>query len=106
MRARLFFAFVCCVCCVVQNSRAADFAILKPADFTHHVSRFNAMEDENVTNFVSNADSWNWLQKEIPFFECPDREVEEMYYFRWWSFRKHLEQNLSLIHISEPTRLR
>jgi hypothetical protein len=50
------------------------------------------MEDENVTNFISNADSWNWLQKEIPFFECPDKEVEEMYYFRWWSFRKHLEQ--------------
>ena len=50
------------------------------------------METENVTNFVSNAQSWNWLQTEIPFFECPDREVEEMYYFRWWSFRKHLVQ--------------
>ena len=50
------------------------------------------MEDENVTNFVSNAQAWDWLQKEIPFFECPDREVEEMYYFRWWSFRKHLVQ--------------
>ncbi len=50
------------------------------------------MEDENVTNFVSNADSWSWLKKEIPFFECPDQEVEEMYYFRWWSFRKHLEK--------------
>jgi hypothetical protein len=32
------------------------------------------------------------LQKEIPLFECPDPEVEEMYYYRWWSFRKHLEQ--------------
>jgi hypothetical protein len=32
------------------------------------------------------------LQKEIPFFECPDHQVEETYYFRWWSFRKHLEQ--------------
>ena len=50
------------------------------------------MEDENVTNFVSNANSWDWLSKEIPFFECPDHEVEEMYYFRWWSFRKHLER--------------
>jgi hypothetical protein len=34
--------------------------------------------------------SLDWLQKDIPLFECPDREVEEMYYFRWWSFRKHL----------------
>jgi hypothetical protein len=50
------------------------------------------MEDENWTNFVSNAQSWQWMQKNIPFFECPDREVEEMYYYRWWSFRKHLVQ--------------
>ena len=89
-RFPLRFAFVCFVCFVVQNSRAADLAILKPAAFAHHVSLFNSMEDENVTNFISNAQSWAWLQKEIPLFECPDREVEEMYYFRWWSFRKHL----------------
>lgn len=50
------------------------------------------MEDENVTNFVSNAQSWDWLQKNIPLFECSDPEVEEIYYFRWWSFRKHLKQ--------------
>ena len=50
------------------------------------------MEDENFTNTISNADSWSWLQKEIPFFDCPDKDVEEIYYFRWWSFRKHLAQ--------------
>ena len=50
------------------------------------------MEDENWTNFVSNAGSWDWLQATVPFFECPDREVEEIYYYRWWSFRKHLVQ--------------
>ena len=76
------------------NARAVaeNFHVLNPPTFSNYVAHFNAMEDENVTNFVSNADSWSWLQKEIPFFECPDREVEEMYYFRWWSFRKHLEQ--------------
>jgi len=67
-------------------------AILKPASFAHYLEHFNSMEDENVTNFISNADSAGWLNKEIPFFECTDREVEEMYYFRWWSFRKHLEK--------------
>jgi hypothetical protein len=65
-------------------------SVLKPDAFAHHIEKFNAMEDENVTNYVSDADSWKWLQREIPFFECPDPEVEEMYYFRWWSFRKHL----------------
>jgi hypothetical protein len=82
------FIFACFVVC--SPAFASDFSILKPAAFAHHIERFNAMEDENVTNFVSNAQSWDWLQQNIPLFECPDREVEEMYYFRWWSFRKHL----------------
>jgi hypothetical protein len=73
-------------------SGAENWHALEPASFSHWIERFNAMEDENVTNVVSNADSWKWLEKEIPLFECPDREVEEMYYFRWWSFRKHLER--------------
>jgi hypothetical protein len=68
------------------------FTVLSPPTFAHHIERFNAMEDENVTNFVSNAKSWAWLQDNIPLFECPDREIEEMYYFRWWSFRKHINE--------------
>lgn len=89
---RLAFYFACFAYFAVQKSSAADFAVLNPSAFSHYIGRFNSMEDENVTNFISNADSWNWLQKEIPLFECPDHEVEELYYFRWWSFRKHLER--------------
>jgi len=79
---------------IVFNAKAPaeNVRILNPGVFSNYVAHFNSMEDENITNLVSNADSWSWLQREIPFFECPDREVEEMYYFRWWSFRKHLEQ--------------
>ena len=85
----LAVAFVC-----VSAPAFASEAIhvLRPASFAHHIEHFNAMEDENWTNFVSNAHSWEWLQANIPFFECPDREVEEIYYYRWWSFRKHLVQ--------------
>src|ERR1017187_1443881 len=80
---------------------AKDFSVLEPAAFAHHVEHFNTMEDENVTNFVSNAASWDWLRKNIPFFECPDREVEEIYYFRWWSFRKHLVQTTNGVVFTE-----
>ena len=72
-----------------SRARAAE---LSPDLMAPHVAHFNAMEDENVTNVISNASSLAWLQKEIPVFACPDQEVEEMYYFRWWSFRKHLVQ--------------
>ena len=67
-------------------------AVLKPDSFVQYIEHFNSMDGETITNFVSNANSWAWLKQEIPLFECPDREVEEMYYFRWWSFRKHLEK--------------
>ena len=66
--------------------------VLAPDSFAAHVARFNAMENENVTNFISNAQSFDWLAANIPRFEYPDREVEEIYYFRWWSFRKHLKK--------------
>ncbi len=80
---------------------AENQMVLKPSVFSHYVERFNSMEDENITNTISNADSEAWLAKEIPYFECPDHEVEEMYYFRWWSFRKHLEKMPDGYQISE-----
>jgi hypothetical protein len=80
---------------------AQSLYVLDPSGFSSYVAHFNAMEDENVTNYVSNAGSWNWLEKEVPFFQCPDREVEEMYYFRWWSFRKHLEETNNNFVFSE-----
>lgn len=88
--------------CASDPVRAADdFRVLKPELFAHYIERFNTMEDENVTNFVSNAKSWEWLRQNIPLFECPDREVEEIYYFRWWSFRKHLVQTTNGFVITE-----
>jgi hypothetical protein len=85
-------AFACFAHLAVSTLLAADFYVLQPDAFAHHLERFNGMEEEHVTNFVSNAQSLDWLQKNAPLFECPDPEVEEIYYFRWWSFRKHIKQ--------------
>jgi hypothetical protein len=87
--------------CLSHLAAAEESRVLQPGAFAHHLERFNTMEDENVTNFVSNAQSWDWLQKNIPLFECPDREVEEIYYFRWWSFRKHLVQTTNGFILTE-----
>lgn len=69
---------------------ASPFAVLNPADFAYHVQHFNTMRAQSVINVVPDAQAWNWMVANIPLFTCPDRSVEEMYYFRWWSFRKHL----------------
>ena len=80
---------------------AEEFAVLKPDKFAHYVEYFNSMENENWTNFVSNADSWTWLRANIPLFECPYPGVEKTYYFRWWSFRKHVRQTPNGFVITE-----
>lgn len=60
-----------------------------------HVAFFNAMEDEPVINLVPNREAAAWLGPRIPRFTCPDAEVEEIYFFRWWALRKHLKRDPS-----------
>jgi hypothetical protein len=84
-----------------SSSAASPFHILTPSSYAHHIARFNSMEDENVTNFVSNANSWEWLVSNIPLLDCPDSEIEEIYYFRWWSFRKHIVQTTNGFVLTE-----
>ena len=62
------------------------------SDSRHYVDTFNAMEDEPVTNLIPNANAWEWMVAHIPFFDCPSRQLEEIYYYRWWTFRKHIKQ--------------
>lgn len=71
---------------------AEDADVLTKAAFKHHIDHFNTMTEETVVNLIPNAQAWDWLSQNIPFFECPDKAVEEIYYFRWWSFRKHLKK--------------
>ena len=71
-------------------SRSAPLALLDYRRFAHHVDRFNAMEPERPLNLIPNADAWDWMARNVPAFECPDPQVEEIYWYRWWSFRKAL----------------
>ncbi len=39
--------------------------------------------------FWDNQD-WDWYKTQIPFFECPDEEINTTYYYRWELITKHL----------------
>jgi hypothetical protein len=67
-------------------------AVLKADNFRHYVDYFNKMEDENIACAVPNAKAWDWMKVNIPLFECPQQNFEEMWYYRWWTLRKHLIQ--------------
>ena len=66
-------------------------AVLRAEDFQHHVDYFNAMEEETVVQAIPNDQSWDWMKKNVPLFECPQRNFEQMYYYRWWTLRKHIK---------------
>ena len=66
--------------------------MLKYDDFAHYAEYFNNMEDENIVTDIPNSKSSEWMSKNIPLFECPDKDMEEIYYFRWWSLRKHIKR--------------
>lgn len=66
--------------------------VLNAGAFKYHVDFFNTMESENIINYISNKQSWEWMTANIPFFECPDKNFEQIYYFRWWTFRKHIKK--------------
>jgi hypothetical protein len=55
-----------------------------------YVNYFNSIDTEEVKNYVPNAQAYDWLSSNIPLFECPDAVLEQNYYYRWWSYRKHL----------------
>lgn len=57
-----------------------------------YVNRFNQQDHEVVKNYVSNEDAYKWLSANIPLLDCPDTTIEQTYYYRWWTFRKHLKQ--------------
>lgn len=67
-------------------------AILRYSDFAHYVEYFNDMEDENIVQAIPNAKASEWLEENIPLFECPQKNFEEMFYYRWWTLRKHIKQ--------------
>jgi hypothetical protein len=71
---------------------SAELAILKPADFSHYIEAFNAADDEVVVNLVPNDRAWAWILANAPLFDCPDKDFERIYYYRWWTFRKHIKE--------------
>jgi hypothetical protein len=76
-----------------RGTTQRDHLFILDADaFRHHVDFFNTMEPENIVNYIPNSESWAWMKDNVPFFECPDKSFEQIYYYRWWTFRKHLKK--------------
>lgn len=76
----------------VSADNDRDNAVLKYDSYAHYADRFNTMEDENIVTDIPNSQSSEWMSRNIPLFDCPDKQMEEMYYYRWWTLRKHIKR--------------
>jgi hypothetical protein len=73
-------------------ARSAPPRVLNPGSFRHYVDAFNRNDVERTVNYIDDKSAWEWLQQNVPFFEASDKTLEETYYFRWWTFRKHIKK--------------
>jgi hypothetical protein len=64
--------------------------LLNPEDYRHYFEQFN--RDEKGMLGHSEPLPWDWFEQNIPWLDVPDKNVEEIYYFRWYSFQKHIKQ--------------
>ena len=73
----------------------AQGKILNPQSYKHYIDSFNANDNELYKGSIPNSESWQFLSSTIPFFDCPDKTMEQTYYFRWWTYRKHIKKTNS-----------
>ncbi len=82
---------------IMANAAKAQLAtapprVLKSDDYRHYIETFNKNDRELYGQFIPNAQAWDFLKDNAPLLDCPDKEIEEIYYFRWWTYRKHIKQ--------------
>lgn len=78
--------------CTGEDSRQDTWEGTHPDRLQSYVTFFNDMEDEHVVNYVPDSQSYAWMEQNVPLLECPDSVIEQTYYYRWWTFRKHLKE--------------
>ena len=64
------------------------FTLLHPADYRHYITQFAT--DEREATDQQPPDEWSWIAANVPLFDSSNKQFEEMYYFRWYAWEKHL----------------
>jgi hypothetical protein len=65
-------------------------AVLKADDFKHYIDEFNATDTEPYRQTYPNNAAWDFIRRNAPLFNCPDADFQRTWYFRWWTYRKHV----------------
>ena len=102
LRRSLVFMAVGVVLLSVAVSQAAPprRGVLSTDSLKKYVEQFNA-DDEELYSNIPNAKAFEFLAPNIPLLDCPDKDIERTYYFRWWTYRKHVKKTTDGFVITE-----
>ncbi|HBE42758.1 MAG TPA: hypothetical protein DDW27_16455 [Bacteroidales bacterium] len=94
--AAFFFSGVILTSCKNKENdnngiAAVSPLVLKWEQFNPLIKEFNQIDEELYKQYYPNDQAEQFLKKNIPYFNCPDKELEKTYYFRWWTYRKHIK---------------
>ena len=87
------------IACADKNG--VESPVLSFEDYAHYFSQFNEKDDELYKQYVTNEEVIPFLKKNIPLLDIPDSIIQKTYYFRWWTFRKHIKQTPNGFVITE-----
>lgn len=94
----LLIAGICTVASGARRGKEPDGvvqggpSILNPDSFRHYIDTFGENDEEIYIQYIPNDKAWAFLKRNVPLLECPDEDIERTYYFRWWTYRKHIKQ--------------
>jgi hypothetical protein len=63
------------------QNRQAEEGVIPASRIEEYVIRFSETDNELYVQLIPNSKAAEFLLGNIPRFECPDRELEEIYYF-------------------------
>ena len=75
--------------------------IVNSSKLKSYVEIFNKSDDELYTQHIPNENAFEFLNENIPLIDLPNKDLEETYYFRWWTFRKHIKSTIDGFVITE-----
>ena len=115
MKPILLTLFAALQICTKSPLWAQDSAaVLKPDALRTYVAAFNGQRPDDTSvdlpsdgsiTAIRNDQAAAWMERNVPLFECSDKDIEETYHFRWWAYRKHIWHTpVSYTHLTLPTK--
>ena len=71
------------------GERPGSGPVLQPDNYRHYFAEFD--RDERDLLGADPPLPWDWFVRNIPWLDTPDKELDEIYYFRWFAFQKHIK---------------